>query len=126
MSGQAPRRRASDRLTPAQLYVRAAVLFALPLALVALLPALYATYRVWQIADSAQSTAEENRRATCSFVADLRERYNATAVYIRGIEQRELPPFPGVDLEALKLQQEGRRSTLDSFTGLECEPIGGP
>ena len=125
MSAQ-PQRRHSDRLTPAQLYVRAAVLFALPLALVALLPALYATYRVWEVADSAQRTAEENRRATCSFVADLRERYNSTARYIVSIERRELPPFPGVDLAALKLQQAGRRSTLDSFAGLECEPIGGP
>lgn len=108
------------RMTPAQIYVRVATLFALPLALIALAPSLYAIYRVWEVADDAQTLAQDNREATCSFVTDLRERYNSTAMYLKAIERREIPPPPGVDLAAVKITQASRKGTLDSFSDLDC------
>lgn len=105
---------------PIQVYTRVAVLLALPLALVALIPSLYAVYRVWQVADDAQSIAQENRAATCSFVADLRQRYISTERYIRLVEQGKIPIFGGVTLTDLKSQNESRRATLASFSGLSC------
>lgn len=108
------------RHTPAQIYLRVAAIIAMPLALVALLPASYATWRVWQVADDAQTIATQNRSATCSFVTDLEERYHATARYIEIIEARKIPPFPGVDVAELKRTNANRKSTLDSFSNLHC------
>lgn len=112
------------RLTPTQIYIRVATIIALPLALVALIPAAYATYRVWEVADDARSTAEENRTATCSFVFDLRERYNATELYLTALDRREFPPPPGVDLKAIRESQVNRKATLDSFQDLDCTKEG--
>ena len=109
------------RLTPTQVYLRVAAMVALPLAFVALLPALYATYRVWQVADDAQRTAAENREATCSFVNDLQLRYDSTAAYIKAVEQRRVAPIPGVNIHDLKIQNASRRATLASFSDLDCK-----
>lgn len=111
------------RLTPAQIYVRVATLIALPLALVALIPAAYATYRVWQVADEANARSLETRRATCTFVNDLQQRYDTTELYIKAVEDHDIPGFaiPGQSLSDLKVLQGTRKATLDSFQDLNCE-----
>jgi hypothetical protein len=109
------------RLTPAQIYVRVATLIALPLALVALIPSLYAVYRVWQVADDAQSIAQENRHATCTFVADLQERYDATDSYLKAVNEHRIAPISGIDLKAAALAQSNRLATIESFQDLDCK-----
>lgn len=110
-----------ERMTPSQVYLRVAAIIALPLALVALLPASYATWRVWQIADDANTRSKETRTATCTFVNDLQERYNATEAYIKAVESRGVPAFPGLpSLADLKATQTTRKATLDSFADLNC------
>lgn len=108
------------RLTPAQVYVRVATIIALPLAFVALLPAGYAVWRVWQVADDAQTIAQENRAATCSFVRDLQDRYESTEAYVELLRKGSAPIFPGVTLAELEETQTNRKATLDSFASLDC------
>lgn len=110
------------RLTPTQIYIRVATIIALPLALVALIPAAYATYRVWQVADEANARSLETRQATCSFVKDLQQRYDVTAAYIKAVEDHDIPgfAFPGQSLSDLKATQSTRKATLDSFSDLNC------
>ena len=69
--------------------------------------------------------SEEVYQAVCAFKMDLEERYEATAAYIRLVEQgfAEIPK--GFTILALKDQQENRKRSLDSLT-LECDNGGKP
>lgn len=113
------------RPSPTAMYLRVATVIALPLALVALLPGAYATWRVWQIADEANRRSAETRTATCTFVNDLQQRYDATEAYLKATRGRPTPIIPGFPSTGdIEQQQVSRKATLDSFADLGCQRGG--
>jgi hypothetical protein len=115
-------------------YTKLAASIALPLAFIALIPALVG---IWMVDNETDERIAANRQhiqelnmlaengveahdALCAFKVDLEGRAESTSLFIFEIENDIRPPISGISIADLRRTLSGQRATLNALSTLDC------
>ena len=112
----AEERRSSVR----RFYLKLAATLALPLAFIALVPAIVGLVYVGSVAKENRLIATSTKNALCDFKTDLLVRMASTRRFVGEIKAGERAPIPGISLVDLERSLDNQQATIDSLRDLDC------